>query len=223
MDCARLLIPAQAGFTATAVAAKRSSPRSAQKYAGLLFLALLFFAPIPALAQATASSDAAQGQKDAANPPLTLPNEFRGIKLGMGIEEVQGLLGKDTIFEYRGPEDVSLLPQKNQSLVEASGTSFVKRAFFQFVDRKLWVIILFLNPEKIDHYSVYSQLVSKYGEPSLLDPKEARWEDASIRMAIERPLTLRYMDMKVFAKLQAGGSAAAGVEELERRDFLGNL
>jgi len=141
----------------------------------------------------------------------------------MSIEEVETLLSKDSMFMYRGPEDVSLLPARNQSLIEASGDSFVKRAFFQFYDSKLWVIVVFLNPEKMDHYSLYTTLVAKYGDPALLDPKEARWEDKVTRMALERPLTLRYMDMAVFTKLAEGSAAAAGAEELARRDFLGGL
>ncbi len=165
----------------------------------------------------------------AAPPPAsaavrpTTTSEFRGIKLGMGIEEVETLLQKDAVFNYRGPEDVSLLPARNQSLVEATGTTFIKRAFFQFLDGKLWVIIIFLNPDKMDHYSLYSSLVAKYGEPVALSPKEARWEDSAVRMSLERPLTLRYMDMKAFGKLEKESSGRAGIEEIERRDFLGGL
>lgn len=159
----------------------------------------------------------------AAEGPVPLPSEFRGIKLGMGIEEVEALLSKDPIFAWRGPEDVSLLPAKNQSLIETSGGSFVKRAFFQFADGKLWVIIVFLNPDKIDHYSIYSELLAKYGEPGLLDPKEIRWEDKTTRMALERPLTLRYMDMKAFEKIQEEGSVKESLEEMDRQSFLDGL
>lgn len=155
--------------------------------------------------------------------PAAIPAEFRGIKLGMTLEEVETLLSKDSMLIYRGPEDVSLLPTRNESLLEVSGTSIVKRAFFQFYEGKLWVIVVFLNPAGMDHYSLYSTLVAKYGEPSLIDPKEARWDDGATRMALERPLTLRYMDMAVFSKLKEGSEAQAGVEELERRDFLGGL
>ena len=177
-------------------------------------------------ATASATAAAPSGASLPGSPagsPAGLPAEFRGIKLGMSIDEVETLLSKDSMFMYRGPEDVSLLPARNQSLIEASGDSFVKRAFFQFYDSKLWVIVVFLNPEKMDHYSLYTTLVAKYGAPALLDPKEARWEDKATRMALERPLTLRYMDMAVFAKLAEGSSAVAGAEELARRDFLGGL
>jgi hypothetical protein len=175
----------------------------------------------PAAPSPTNAATAQASQPEAKKPAL--PDEFRGIKLGMAIEEVQKVLQQDSLFEYRGPEDVSLLPQRNQSLVEASGASFVKRAFFQFYEGKLWVIVVFLNPDKMDHYSIYSTLAAKYGEPTLLNPKEARWEDKNVRMALERPLTLRYMDMAVFARLSEGSDAQAGAVELERRDFLGGL
>lgn len=132
-------------------------------------------------------------------------------------------LKKDSLFNYRGPEDLSLLPSPNQSLIEVTGLSFVKRAFFQFYEGKLWTMILELNPDKVDHYSIYTSLVVKYGEPALLDPKESRWEDKSTRMALERPLTLRYMDMVVYAKISAGESAKVSTQELDRQGFLGGL
>ena len=83
----------------------------------------------------------------------------------MSIDEVEGLLKKDALFSYHGPSDVSLLPSPNMSLIEVEGLSFVKRAFFQFYDGKLWVMVFFLNSDKIDHYSIYSSLTGKYGDP----------------------------------------------------------
>lgn len=194
---------------------------------GALCLGLLLLATaLPAAAQGMTPPTAVQGTAQPASPkagPASLPSDFRGIKLGMGMEEVQALLQKDSIFHYRGPEDVSLLPTKNQSLVEATGSSFVQRAFFQFQDGKLWVIILMLNPDKIDHFSIYSSLSAKYGDPGIMGPREARWEDKSVRISLERPLTLRYMDLKVFQGIQEGGLAKEGIEEIERQDFLGGL
>jgi hypothetical protein len=197
-------------------------------------LALLLLAPSLAFAQAVAAPQpstptqkaapqagaqaAAEGEK-----PSGLPKGFRGIELGMSIDEVEGLLKKDALFSYHGPSDVSLLPSPNMSLIEVEGLSFVKRAFFQFYDGKLWVMVFFLNSDKIDHYSIYSSLTGKYGDPALIDPKEARWEDASIRLALERPLTLRYMDMAVFNKLNEGSAAREGTRELDLKDFLGGL
>jgi hypothetical protein len=141
----------------------------------------------------------------------------------MDRDAVIAALKKDPIFAYRGPEDISLLPSPNQSLIEVAGVSFVKRGYFQFYEGKLWVMILELNSDKVDHYSIYTSLVSKYGEPALLDPKEARWEDKAGRMALERPLTLRYMDMVVYEKLREGASAKESSQELDRQGFLSGL
>jgi hypothetical protein len=99
----------------------------------------------------------------------------------------------------------------------------VRRGYFQFYEGKLWVMILVLDAEKVDHYSIYTDLVAKYGEPSFLDPKESRWEDKATRMALERPLTLRYMDMTVYGKLREGASAKESAQELDRQGFLGGL
>ncbi len=176
-----------------------------------------------AQAARTAAGTAVPGQTAATAKPGTLPRGFRGIELGMSKEEVDALLSADELFEYRGPEDVTLLPSPNQSLIEAAGLSFVKRAFFQFYEGKLWVIIVAMNPAKMDHYSIFTTLSQKYGPPALLDPRESRWEDESTRVALERPLTLRYLDLEVYQKLREGSAARESVEELERREFLGGL
>jgi hypothetical protein len=173
-------------------------------------------APDAAAPPASANASPAEGPKGPAS-------SFRGIELGSDREAVIAALKKDPIFSFRGPEDLSLLPSPNQSLIEVSGTSFVKRGYFQFYDGKLWVMILELNPDKVDHYSIYTSLVAKYGEPQSLDPKEVRWEGAKTRMALERPLTLRYMDLEVYAKLREGAGAKASAQELDRQGFLKGL
>ena len=148
---------------------------------------------------------------------------FRGIELGMDRDTTIVALQKDAVFSYRGPEDLSLLPSPNQSLIEVAGTSFVRRGYFQFLDGKLWVMILELDADKVDHYSIYTSLVAKYGEPQSIDPKESRWEDKTTRMALERPLTLRYMDMTAYSKLREGAGAKESARELDRQGFLGGL
>jgi hypothetical protein len=171
------------------------------------FVLLLAFAALPgAMAQTAAPA-----------------RSFRGVELGMDRESTIAALKKDPIFAYRGPEDLSLLPSPNQSLIEVAGLSFVSRGYFQFYENKLWVMILVLNSDKIDHYSIYTSLVAKYGEPGFLDPKESRWEDKTTRMALERPLTLRYMDMTIYSKLREGANAKESAQELDRLGFLGGL
>ncbi len=178
-----------------------------------------------ATADTTAAPATAAPGGPAAQPkgPLPPPSAFRGIELGMDRESVIAALKKDPIFNYRGPEDLSLLPSPNQSLIDVSGLSFVRHGYFQFFEGKLWVMILELNPDRVDHFSVYTSLSAKYGDPGLIDPKEARWEDKSTRLALERPLTLRYMDMAVYTRLRDEAGAKASTRELDRQGFLGGL
>jgi hypothetical protein len=184
----------------------------------------LALAGFGAISAQTAPTQAAPVQAPAAPSKTSAPaRSFHGVELGMDRDTAIAALKKDPIFSYRGPEDLSLLPSPNQSLIEVTGLSFVSRGFFQFYDGKLWTMILELNPDKVDHYSIYTSLIAKYGEPVLLDPKEVRWEDKETRMALERPLTLRYMDMTVYTKLSEGVSAKQSTQELDRQGFLGGL
>jgi hypothetical protein len=201
------------------------------KAGGLLALGLAAALAASAQASAAPTDTTKSAQTGSATPsPAAAAKKaeaparaFRGVELGMDRDTAIAALKKDPVFSYRGPEDLSLLPSPNQSLIEVTGLSFVKRGFFQFYEGKLWVMILELDSDKVDHYSVYTSLVAKYGEPGLLDPKESRWEDKATRMALERPLTLRYMDMAVYAKISEGQSAKASTQELDRQGFLGGL
>jgi hypothetical protein len=150
-----------------------------------------------------------------------MPASFRGIALGMGMERVKQLLQADpTYFSYQGDEDVSLLPSKNQSLIEVVGFSYVKRAYFQFYRDKLYAIILSLNAEKIDYYSVYRELADKYGEPPTLSPQDMSWTSDTVRLSLERPLSVKYVDLAAFDAIRNAGSAAKAIEDIGRQDFL---
>ncbi len=159
----------------------------------------------------------------AAPPVLPLPLGYGKLTLGMTRDEVIAELKADPLFAWRGPEDVSLLPTPNQSLIEVTGLSFIRRAFFQFDSGKLWVIILDLAQDRVDHYSIWTSLVAKYGQPTTLDPSASTWDDGKVRMSLERPLTLRYLDLAEFAKIKGASAAKVSVEELDRRAFLGGL
>ena len=196
-----------------------AKPRTASLAGTFLLGMALVFSP-EASAQATSAPAPAAAVPAGPKGPA---RSFRGVELGMDRESAISSLKKDPIFAYRGPEDLSLLPSPNQSLIEVAGLSFVRRGYFQFYEGKLWVMILVLDAGKVDHYSIYASLVAKYGEPSSLDPKESRWEDKSTRMALERPLTLRYMDMDTYGKLREGANAKESERELDRQGFLGGL
>jgi len=152
-----------------------------------------------------------------------LPRQFRNLALGMGIDDLKANLISDDYFNFRGDRDVSFLPVRNQSLVETTGSLFIKRAFFQLRDESVFIMAFSLNTDIIDHYSVFTQFVGKYGQPTYLDPSEAVWETDDTRISIERPLTVKYIDKKVFTDIiNESGLIESGQVKL-RQDFLNDF
>ena len=151
---------------------------------------------------------------------VTLPRQFRDIVLGMSLEDLKDELQRDSLFNFRGDRDVSFIPVREESLVETTGPAFIRRAFFQLRDGGLFIMAFTLNTRMIDHYSVFTDLVEKYGQPSYLDPKEAIWENDETRIAIERPLTVKYIDKTVFNELINESNLIQSRRVKDRQDFL---
>jgi len=156
----------------------------------------------------------------ASPPPQALPRGFRGITLGMGLDQVKSALVADPLFGYRGDPDISLLPQSHQYLIECAGASYVRRAYFQFADKRLLTMILVLDTEKLDHFSLFTALSAKYGQPESLSPQETVWQSDSIRLSLERPLTVKYIDRAMFASLLGKGGAPSDLESMSREKFI---
>ena len=149
-----------------------------------------------------------------------LPRQFRQLFLGMSLDDLKTELLKDGYFSFRGDRDVSFLPAREQSLVETTGSSFIRRAFFQLRDGEVFIMSFTLNTQIIDHYSVFTQFVEKYGQPYYLDPGIAVWQTDETRIAIERPLTVKYIDRIVFNDIvNESGLIESGQVRL-RQDFL---
>lgn len=157
-----------------------------------------------------------------------LPSGYRGIQLGMSVDQVKEALKKDLSFGYRGDRDVSLLPGENRTLIETDTSktapySFLDRCWFQFYEDRLYTITLNLRRSKIDHYSVFSSLSEKYGNPGSLSPEKSEWKDSGVIMSLERPLTLKYTDRKIFEQLQADALVNKSADEMARDEFLEGL
>lgn len=187
------------------------------------YTAVFLFFTLPLNAQTSASS---AGQAAPVQPAAreeqaqTLPAEYRGIQLGMNIDTVKELLKADSIFGYRGERDISLLLTENRSLIESAGSFFISRSWFQFYEDALYTMILKLNTDTVDYYSVYTAFCEKYGEPSSINPKRAVWEDQQTRIVIERPLIVKYIDLAVFNRLISGHTAEKAASELHRKQFI---
>jgi hypothetical protein len=171
---------------------------------------VFFFAVSGVLAQENLETEEADG----------LPRQFRQLTLGMSLDDLKTALLRDDYFNFRGDRDVSFLPAREQSLVETTGSSFIRRAFFQLRDGEVFIMAFTLNTRVIDHFSVFTQFVERYGQPTYLDPTISVWETEETRIAIERPLTVKYIDRIVFNDIvNESGLIESGHVRL-RQDFL---
>jgi hypothetical protein len=162
-----------------------------------------------------------------AQDAAVLPRNFREISLGMGLDELKATLvnlskpeDRNRLFNFRGDRDVSFLPAREESLVETTGLSFVKRAFFQLRDSQVFIMAFTLNTDLVDHYSIFTSLVEKYGQPNSLDPQQAVWETETTRLALERPLTVKYIDMTVFNGIIDESATVESAEIRRRQEFI---
>jgi hypothetical protein len=195
---------------------------TARTSTALALVALLSLIPaFGATAQATAGTAAAPVAAAPVAPAVAAPpSSFRGIALGMTVDQVKATLLKDVLYRYRGDPDVSFLPSSGESLIECEGSSYLSRAYFQFAGGALYVFILVLDPAKLDHYSLFTAFNAKYGPPTSFDPREAVWQSEAVRFSLERPLTVKYLDRRVFDAQVARGTAQQDLEMLSRERFI---
>jgi hypothetical protein len=151
---------------------------------------------------------------------LMLPRQFRQFYLGMELDDLKSNLLDDDYFNFRGDRDVSFLPVREQSLVETTGSKFIRRAFFQLRDGSVFIMSFSLNTYIIDYYSVFTQFTQKYGDPSYLDPRIVIWETEETRIALERPLTVKYIDKIVFDDIVNESGLVESSQVRLREDFL---
>ncbi len=190
-----------------------------------VFTLLLF----PLVSLPASAGESVEGKEAAALPPADVPSEneeslpssFRGISLGMDIDAVKEALSSDRIFGYRGERDVSLIPGGQQrNLIETSGSSFISRSWFQFYEGVLYNMAFALDSERIDYFSIFSSLVEKYGEPDTVDPSKSVWNSEKLRLSLERPLTVKYIDLTVFNSIVSSETDNRTRENILRDDFV---
>lgn len=157
----------------------------------------------------------------------SLPKGYGKVNLGMEVDSVKDALKSVPDFGYRGDRDVSLAPNSKEVIIETDASflsqSFFDRCWFQFYEKKLYIITLNLNPARIDYYSVFKKLCEKYGNPQSLNPDKSVWQDGSVIMSLEKPLALKYVDASQFQKLQDSSRVDKSETEKSRDKFLEGL
>jgi hypothetical protein len=149
-----------------------------------------------------------------------LPRGYRSILLGMEFTEVKDLLLRDSRFDFRGDPDVSIQKNGDQSLISSSGRAFIEQGFFQFNENALYLIILHMDSERIDFFSLQKKLTEKYGTPAELSPEGLFWKNEKVQLSLEYPLTIKYLDLDVFNSFIKEEVRLKSFQEISRSEFL---
>ena len=72
----------------------------------------------------------------------------------------------------------------------------------------------------MDYFSIFKTFSQKYGDPNSLNPSKSEWKNDSVILSLEKPLTVKYLDVKVFNELQDISEKATSAEDYLRKRFL---
>lgn len=153
---------------------------------------------------------------------LQVQGQYRNLFLGMSLEECKAALQEDSYFLYEDLDQPSLMQRDEETLLDCRGRSFIERAWFQFYQDRLVLITIQLNEEKLDYYSMYSNLEDKYGTPQNLSPQLAQWnnEEQNVQLELSRPLAVKYLDMAYINDQLESSRVQRAFEEELRDNFL---
>ena len=152
-----------------------------------------------------------------------VPDGYREIRLKADLEETKDALSRDPYFAYSGDPDVSMLDTPNRSQIDCDGSGFIEHAYFQFDSDRLFVIILEIDRTRMDYYTLYTRFVNQYGEPSDLNPDRAVWESSAVRLTLESPLTIKFIDREIFGEIVDQSTADTNYKAWLREEFLNDF
>lgn len=164
-------------------------------------------------------SPAAHAQNDQPAGRILLRG-YQSIELGLPFPAVQERLREEPDFAYRGEPDLSLAPASEEQVIDTAGRGYLDRAVFQFQEDSLYLFMLYLDRRRLDYFQLYNRLEQRYGAPDDLDPQRAVWQDNATRIELERPLTVRFMDLGLFEQRKLERRALESIEETTRERFL---
>jgi hypothetical protein len=183
--------------------------------AGSVILACLLMASAGAAAQ-SASAPATRAN-------AAISKGYDKLVLGMAYQAAYDTLVGNPALDYRGKPDVSMSPGREEKIIESRGGRYIQRGVFQFREEKLFTIILEMNPLQLDYFTLFTSFSQRYGDPKSLDPNQAIWEDASVRLILEKPCTVKYLDRPVIDAIIQSATVKAARQEETRQQFIDRL
>lgn len=158
-------------------------------------------------------------------PPsiVSLRHGFADLTLGASLAQITNRLARSAFFDFDQERDLSRIPLSQSALISVPGTDYIERGFLQFDGNALVSIQLILNSQRLDHFSLYRALSEKYGEATALTPQTTTWESKTTRILIERPLIIKYIDLRALKAQQRAAETDTQAQANELDEFFQQL
>ena len=150
-----------------------------------------------------------------------LPSGFQDLNIGDSFDNVKDKLKKDNqLFNYKEEDVVFDESSRSKNIISSLGYGFLKNAVFQFNKEKLYTMSFYLDSSKIDYFSLSKSFKDKWGIPSEVTPNNFMWENNSVRILLEKPLIVRYIDLSVLKEEKEAEKQNKTTKEEDRQEFL---
>ena len=171
----------------------------------------------PVFAQSNVAQNNAIGAPESSTDA---PVGFDSFRFGMTPDRVSELILASDYLNASPEEDISRVPRTTQRVLSVEGNTFVRDAHFQFDESGLISIILNLNQRALDHFTLYTHLVTRYREPLVLNPRIIEWQFPAVILRVERPLTVKLISRSAIEVRLHQESQAVSEQERTREQFL---
>lgn len=142
------------------------------------------------------TNDSIMGRK-----PAVINTEIKGFKninLGASREDtVKAILSDNTMTlpkQYM-TGTVDLKSEESATFLALEENKFYKSGYFIFKNDALYSITINFQPNQVDFLELLSALNSKYTKGSFLNANTVAWQNGDIRIILERPSIVKYIDM----------------------------
>lgn len=142
---------------------------------------------------------------------------FENLVLGSDYDDVLSKLDSSNIFLYNSEQPTWI---NENPVIAVEGRGFVQKGYFQFVDKKLYTITVEINRNRMDYYTIFTELKKKYGKYKQFSPKMVVWESDAAVLYLERPLTLKYLDKNLHSILLDSAKIKKSKSQIQRENFL---
>ena len=152
-----------------------------------------------------------------------LSEGYKDIKLGITQDEAKNILKQSRDFNLKREEILTIRLEPDTEILSTEGFGFINFAYFHFHQDKLFQILLKIDKNRIGYYLLLKKMSTRFGSPSKFSPKRATWQNDKVRIAIEKPCTIKYIYLPIWNNLVKNDLSSDHILDSIREKFVDDL